>query len=207
MPGRMPGRAMAGYAMAGRAAGGQLAVSVAIPRPEVRRPVTRQRADANDTEGQVGLRAYLGYLAVAFLLAVALSWSYTTTARLGYRINELQAKITALEGQNEKLSYELSSYQSVARVEQEATRLGMTRPDYVRPAAVREGTGWGTDAASASGGSVARVIRLSSDGGTAGAGEALAAAGTAAGPARLGLWERFYRWLTGVSQAEARDWQ
>lgn len=171
----------------------------------------RQPGSDADAAAQVGLRAYLGYLAVAFILAVALSWSYSTTARLGYRIDELRTRTATLQGQNERLSYELSGYESMARVEREALGLGMVRPEYVRATRDAGVTGAGSEGAAASAGVgqvAVRVIRLGPTGAGDGSSDAVVAAAPGKGSGGLGsLWERFYRWLTGVSQAEARDWQ
>ncbi len=181
------------------------AASVGFDCSAARRP----GSDA-DAAAQVGLRTYLGYLAVAFVLAVALSWSYSTTARLGYRIDELRARIATLQGRNDKLSYELSGAESMARVEREALDLGMIRPEYVRATPEADPTGSEFDAASASAdGRVAiRVIRLDPTGAGDGSAATVAAAARGDEPGGSGsLWERFYRWLTGISQAEARNWQ
>lgn len=179
----------------------------------------RRAAEDADAKAGVGLRSYLLYLGVAFVLAVALSWSYSTTARLGYRIDELKSEISALKGQNEKLSYELSGYESLIKVESRALALGMVRPEHVRPTPVIDGaavtasaTASATVSASASATvsetAAVRVIRLGPTEAGAEAGDAVASAAPGGEGGGLGsLWERFYRWLTGVSQAEARDWQ
>lgn len=159
-----------------------------------------QRAEAPAVE----LRSYLFYLAVAFALAVALSWSHSMTARLGYRIGELKTEIAQLEREHEKLSFDLAALESMTRVEAEATlRLGLVHPEYLRVAGAP---------ADRSGDVVtptATVIRLTATG-TALAGEgelAAGAEGAQQGPGLVGsLWERLYRWLTGISQAEAGAW-
>ncbi len=170
----------------------------------------RLRPTAVDEEAGTGLRSYLIYLGVAFVLAVVLSLSYATTARLGYRIDDLKEQIAVLQAKNEKLSFELSGYQSVARVEKEATgRLGMVRPDYVRiSSVVKTGEAGGPTAPDAApDGAVAKVIRLTPAGADTGSGDALAAASGPGPGALASLWERFYQWLTGGSQAEAGSWQ
>ncbi len=153
------------------------------------------------------VRSYLLYLAVAFALAVALSWSYSTAARLGYHINELKSEIAALERERENLSYQLSSLTSMARIEAEATgRLGMVHPDKVRVGSpVGSLTGRGSDREH----DVARVIALAPPGDRPfqADGDGIAAVPPEEGRSFMGsLWERFYRWLTGASLAEAKDW-
>lgn len=184
------------------------------------RPVPAQLAVAaaghragsdGDERRRVGLRSYLIYLAVAFLLAMALSWSYAATATLGYRIDELKNEIASLESERERLTYELAACRSMANIERQATtRLGMVRPEYVRAGSVAAavdpvGSGTAGDRES----SVARVIRLTSAGSARGQQElALAAVGTSGGRGALGsLWDRFFRWLTGTSQADNLGWQ
>lgn len=214
-------------ALAGPGLGGRTAASSRAGARAAGAGGTAERAFVSERKTAAGaeiLKAYLGCLAVAFVLAVALSWSCSTSARLGYRIDELQAKLARLQDDNEKLSFELAGLQSMARVEEEATtRLGMVRPEYVRVGA----TGLSSQAAATSGSAAsvgsavvagsaaspaeatARVIEL----GPAGPGDGeVARAASAAAPAggaetgRESLWDRFYRWLTGVSSAEARDW-
>jgi cell division protein FtsL len=151
------------------------------------------------------VRSYLLYVAVAFALAVALSWSYSTAARLGYHINELKSEIAALERERESLSYQLSSLTSMARIEAEATgRLGMVHPDKVRTGSpVGSLTGTGSDREH----EVARVISLAPPGDGPFQADGIAAVLPEGGRSLMGsLWERFYRWLTGVSLAEAKDW-
>ncbi len=166
------------------------------------------RPNPGEEAARAGFRSYLLYLAIAFVLAVALSWSYSTTARLGYRIENLKREIASLQRDQEKLRYELAGLQSMARIEQEATRrLGMVRPSYVR--VVPTATDAETDAVGSapdSGWSTARIIQLT----PAGSARAQAAemAGIPADERGLvrSLWDRLYQWLTGVSQAEARGW-
>jgi cell division protein FtsB len=179
------------------------------------------RSAEGEVRAQVGIRSYLVYLAVAFLLAVALSWSYTTTARLGFRINEVKTQIASLKAENEKLGYQVSGYESLARVEKEAVRLGMVRPEYVRagaglealPASDSGAAGGGTDGAAggfAGGGepeSLARIITLAPGATGVAPGDTVLAGATGQDGGHASLWDRFYRWLTGVSQAEAREWQ
>jgi hypothetical protein len=163
--------------------------------------LSRDREDVS----QVGIRSYLVCLVAAFALAGLLVWASGTGDLLGYRVDELKTTITALRAENERLSFELSGYQSVARIEKEATgRLGLVRPKYVRISARDAGQ---DGAAEADPPALARVIRLAPDGAAAESGDAVAAESeTGRGP--LGtLWERFYRWLTGAAQAEASDWR
>ncbi len=181
-------------------------------RPGRTGAVTRRPAEEAETAAQISLRVYLGYLAVAFVLAVLLSWSYSTTARLGYSIDALRDRIGVLESQREKLSFQLSSFESVARVEREAAALGLVRPEYVRApsgaTASGSATGEVSDAAEQDQATAVRVIRLSSDGVDAASMSSVAKAEGSTGRGGIGaLWERFYRWLTGISQAEARDWR
>lgn len=175
--------------------------AISFARPEARSP-------AEGARPQLELRGYLLYLAVAFLLAVALSWSNSTTARLGYRIDELKAEITALRGENEKLGFELSGLQSASRIEREATeRLGMVRPDYVRVSSTF-GPATGSPGSETREEALAWVIRLGPSGSRPAAGDGQVASVTMAngGPNLIGsLWDRFYRWLTGISEAKARD--
>lgn len=199
--------------------------SSAFPSPSRSSAITPRRETVRPAEGevraQVGIRSYLVYLAVAFLLAVALSWSYTTTARLGFRINEVKTEIASLKAENEKLGYQVSGYESLARVEKEAVRLGMVRPEYVRvgaglealPAPGSGAAGGGTDGVAggfADGGeseSLARIITLVPGATGATPGDPVLAGATGPGGGQASLWDRFYRWLTGVSQTEAREWQ
>lgn len=215
------------------------AASAVGPAAALGRPRSRGRAGTAgaaqaDEAAQQNLKSYLLYLSCAFVLAVALSWSCSTTARLGYRIDELKKEIAALNDAKDRLSYELSGLESASRIEREALAMGMVRPDYVRPAAGETGSNAAPSASSWNGGpssagtgqTATRVIHLdpaepgrdsaatgatnatAAGRGTAGSGDktaALAAAGPRSG---LGsLLERFYRWLTGISQVEARDWQ
>jgi hypothetical protein len=172
----------------------------------VRRPEGKRTSRGDDGAARAGLQSYLFGLGVAFLLAVALSWSYSTSARLGYRIESLKREIASLETVQEKLSFELSGLRSMARIESEATkRLGLVRPDYVRVGAGAAGTQAPSEGAAAPG-SVARVIYLTDAGSNlaSGAGAAGGSFGSESGLIRS-LWDRLYRWLTGVSQAEAHS--
>jgi len=152
------------------------------------------------------LKVYLLYLAIAFVLAVGLLWSFSQTARLGYRIGELTQEIARLQSENEKLAYELSGLASIARIEEEATgELGMVRPGHIRvgpPGDAAAETSFPADA----GRDAAVIIRLDSPEAASEPGE-LASVDTAPERGFIGsLWDRVYQWLTGVSQAEASDW-
>jgi len=153
---------------------------------------------------RIDLRVYLLYLAVAFILAVALSWSYSQTARLGYRIGELKNEIARLDSENEKLAYELSGLSAIARIEEEAIeRLGMVRPAHVRvgPPGQPE-----TSVLTDPGRDVAMLIHLASPDDPLGDGETASTEPASRRGFVGSLWERIYRWLTGASQAEASDW-
>jgi len=167
----------------------------------------REHRSAADEQARVGLRSYLGYLVVTFILAALLVWSYTTATRLGYRLDELKAELASLRAANEKLSFELGSCQSMARIEAEATgRLGMVRPEYVRVPVVPAGGGSGS--ASGQGFPTSRVIHLAPDGQVQASGSEAVAALREPPPSPLGtLWRSFVRWLTGSSQAEAHGVQ
>ena len=163
-------------------------------------------AEPRDESGPgAGLRSYLFGLGVALTLAVALSWSFSTSARLGYRIESLKREIAALETVQEKLSFELSGLKSMVRVEREATeRLGLVRPAYVRVGvdtvgASGQASGYGTAATD----SIARLICLS-DAGSDRAGSSSDGLSPERSLARS-LWDRLYRWLTGESKAEAHS--
>ncbi|MCL6581381.1 MAG: cell division protein FtsL [Firmicutes bacterium] len=167
----------------------------------------RERKSAVDEQARVGLRSYLGYLVVTFILAALLVWSYTTATRLGYRLDELKTELASLRAVNEKLAFELGTCQSMARIEAEATgRLGMVRPEYVRVPVVPAGGGSGN--APGQGFPTSRVIHLAPDGAVRASGSEAVAALREPPPSPLGtLWRSFVRWLTGSSQAEAHGVQ
>jgi len=188
----------AGSASGARGAQVAMGLRVAGGPPEA---LPREREDVS----QAGIRSYLVCLVAAFALAGLLVWASGTGDFLGYRVDELKTAIATLQGENERLSFELSGYQSVARIEREATgRLGLVRPEYVRISAGDVGQGGAAEAVPQA---LARIIRLTPDGAAGESGDAVAVESeTRRGP--LGtLWERFYRWLTGAAQAEASDWR
>jgi hypothetical protein len=186
-----------------------------------RREPASSPASDEEAEARVGFRSYLIYLAIAFGLAVALSWSYTTTARLGFEINSAKSEIGRLRAEHERLGCQLAGFQALARVEREALRLGMVRPEYVRTGVAAEavigsgngapiaavGRGAGGDPASGGSGATARIITLTPGGELGPPGNSVSSTGAIPGGGHVSLWDRFYRWLTGVSQAEAREWQ
>ena len=188
--------ARAGSASGARGAQVAMGLRVAGGPPAA---LPREREDVS----QAGIRSYLVCLVAAFALAGLLVWASGTGDLLGYRVDELKTTIATLQGENERLSFEMSGYQSVARIEREATgRLGLVRPEYVRVSAREVGQ---DGAAEAGPQALARIIRLTPDGAAGESGDAVASE-TRRGP--LGtLWERFYRWLTGAAQAEASDWR
>jgi len=98
---------------------------------------SRPRADRPGALRQAAVSSFplvpvLG-LAVAVLAGLVLVSRYGAVARVGYQVAELQADLTSLRAENERLKMEVDRLLSLERVERIATtRLGMRRPEEVR---------------------------------------------------------------------------
>lgn len=97
-------------------------------RPRPARPGARRQASVSSFP----VVPVLG-LAVAVLSGVILVSRYGAVTRTGYQVAELQADLTSLRAENERLKMEVDRLLSLDRVERIATtRLGMIRPEEVR---------------------------------------------------------------------------